>query len=60
MVEDLLHPLPPLYLTDCTRLGSTMPTGTGTSSGWQELLLGDYEITSSLEREHLVRVLIFL
>jgi hypothetical protein len=30
------------------------------SSDWQELLLGDYEINSSLEWEHLVRVLIFL
>lgn len=27
---------------------------------WRELLLGDYEISSALEWEHLVRVLIFL
>ena len=45
--------------TDCTLSGSTMSTRTGTSSDWQELLLGDYEISSRLEWEHLVRVLIF-
>ena len=33
---------------------------TSTSSDWQELLLGDYEVSSSVEWEHLVRVLIFL
>jgi hypothetical protein len=37
-----------------------MSTHMDTSSEWQELLLGDYEINSSLEWEHLVRVLIFL
>lgn len=47
--------------TDCTHCGSIMSTRTGTSSSdWQELLLGDYEISSPLEWEHLVRVLIFL
>ena len=37
-----------------------MSTRRGTSSDWQELLLGDYEINSPLEWEHLVWVLIFL
>lgn len=46
--------------TDYTHCGSIKSTRTGTSSDWQELLLGDYEITSPLEWEHLVRVLIFL
>jgi hypothetical protein len=31
-----------------------------TSSDWQELLLGDYEINPSMEWEYLDRVLIFL
>lgn len=46
--------------TDRTHSGSIMSTRTGTSSGWRELLLGDYEISSPLEWEHLVRVVIFL
>lgn len=46
--------------TDCSHCGSIMSTRTGTSSDWQELLLGDYEISSPLEWKHLVRVLIFL
>lgn len=46
--------------TDCTYSGSIMSTRTSTSSDWQELLLGDYEISSPLEWEHLIRVLIFL
>jgi len=50
----------PSFKTDCTYSGSIMSTCTGTSSDWQELLLGDYEISSPLEWEHLVRVLIFL
>ncbi|KAF7126041.1 hypothetical protein CNMCM5793_002400 [Aspergillus hiratsukae] len=33
---------------------------TAMSTDWRELLLGDYEISSALEWEHLVRVLIFL
>ena len=40
--------------------GSIMSTRTGTSSDWRQLLLGDYEISSPLEWEHLVRVLIIL
>ena len=35
-------------------------THSGTSSDWRELLLGDYEVSSSLEWEHLVGVLIRL
>ena len=46
--------------TDYTYAGSIMSTRTETSPDWQELLLGDYEINSPLEWEHLVRVLIFL
>ena len=46
--------------TDCTHSGSIMSTRTGTSSDWRELLLGDYEISSPLEWEYLVRVVIFL
>ena len=46
--------------TDCTHSSSVMSMRTSTSSDWQELLLGDYEISSPLEWEHLVRVLIFL
>jgi hypothetical protein len=46
--------------TDCTHSGSIMSTRTGTSSHWRELLLGDYEVSSPQEWEHLVRVLIFL
>lgn len=45
---------------DCTRCGSITSARTETSSDWQELLVGDYEISSSLEWEHLIRVLIFL
>ena len=44
--------------TDCTQSVSIMSTRTGTD--WRELLLGDYEINSPLEWEHLVGVLIFL
>ena len=40
--------------------GSITPTRTGTSSDWREILLGDYEVSSLLEWEHLVRVLIGL
>ena len=46
--------------TDCTPSSSIMSTRTGTPSDWRELFLGDYEISSSLEWEHLVRVLISL
>lgn len=46
--------------TDCTPSSSNMPTRTGTPAGWRELFLGDYEISSSLEWEHLVRVIISL
>lgn len=35
-------------------------TPSKTSSGWQELLLGDYEINSALEWDHLVHALINL
>ena len=45
---------------DCMHSGSITPTRTGTSSDWRELLLGDYEVSSLLEWEHLVRVLIGL
>ena len=45
---------------DCTHSGSITSMCTGASSDWQELLLGDYEISSPLEWEHVVRVLIFL
>ena len=48
------------FKTDCTHYGSIVSTCTSTSSNWQELLLGDYEISSPLEWEYLVRVLIFL
>ncbi|KAI4233600.1 MAG: hypothetical protein LQ352_008238, partial [Teloschistes flavicans] len=41
--------------TDCTHLGSAISTRTSTSSDWQEVLLGDYEISSPLEWDHLVR-----
>lgn len=50
----------PSSKTECTHSGSVMSTRTGTSSDWQEVLLGDYEISSSLEWDHLVRVLIYL
>ncbi|KAL8929203.1 MAG: hypothetical protein Q9208_001286 [Pyrenodesmia sp. 3 TL-2023] len=46
--------------TDYTPSSSITSTRTGTPSVWRELLLGDYEISSSLEWEHLVRVLISL
>lgn len=46
--------------TDGTHSGSIMSTRTGTSSDWRELHLGDYQISSSLEWKHLVRVLILL
>lgn len=46
--------------TDYTPSSSIMSTRTGTPFVWRELLLGDYEISSSLEWEHLVRVLISL
>lgn len=46
--------------TDCMHSGSIMSTRTGTSSDWRQLLLGDYEISSPLEWEHLVRILIIL
>ena len=46
--------------TDCTHSSSITPTRTSTLPGWRELLLGDYEIDSPLEWEHLVRVLIML
>lgn len=45
---------------DYTPSSSIMSTRTGTPSVWRELFLGDYEISSSLEWEHLVRVLISL
>lgn len=45
---------------DWTPSSSIMSTRTGTPSDWRELFLGDYEISSSLEWEHLVRVLISL
>lgn len=40
--------------------GSVEPTTPGILSDWRELLLGDYEISSKQEWEHLVRVLILL
>ena len=46
--------------TDCTHSRSSTSTRTGTLPGWRELFLGDYEINSPLEWEHLVRVLILL
>ena len=46
--------------TDCMHSGPITPTRTSTSSYWRELLLGDYEVSSPLEWEHLVRVLIGL
>ncbi|RHZ64858.1 hypothetical protein CDV55_102527 [Aspergillus turcosus] len=42
-------------LAACTHAGAAAGT-----PDWRELLLGDYEISSALEWEHLVRVLIFL
>lgn len=45
---------------DCMHSGSITSTRTSTLPGWRELLLGDYEINSPLEWEHLVRVLILL
>ena len=46
--------------TDSMHSSSTTSTRTSTLPGWRELLLGDYEINSPLEWEHLVRVLILL
>lgn len=39
---------------------SVTATSSNTSSNWRGLLVGDYEISSSLEWEYLVRLLIFL
>jgi hypothetical protein len=39
---------------------SIKSASTGMLSDWRELLLGDYEVSSRLEWEHLVRVLILL
>lgn len=39
---------------------SATATRSNTSSNWRGLLVGDYEISSSLEFEYLVRLLIFL
>lgn len=49
-------------LTDTTQSCSisVISSETRTPPDWQRLLLGDYEISSPLEWEHLVRVLIFL
>ena len=49
-------------LTDTTQpcSVSVMSSETRPPPLWQQLLLGDYEISSPLEWEHLVRVLIFL
>ncbi|GAB7349564.1 hypothetical protein MBLNU459_g0259t1 [Dothideomycetes sp. NU459] len=44
----------------CTNSSSIVTTNSDTSSDWRELLLGDYEISSALEWENLVRILIFL
>lgn len=46
--------------TDCTHSGSILPTRADMSSDWRGLLVGDYEISSPLEWEHVVRVLICL
>lgn len=46
--------------TDCMHSGSMTSTRTSTSLDWRELLLGNYEVSSPLEWEHLVRVLIGL
>ncbi|EER24919.1 Fungal Zn binuclear cluster domain containing protein [Coccidioides posadasii C735 delta SOWgp] len=46
--------------TDYRHSGQIVSTRTRTSSDWRKLLLGDYEISSPLEWEHLVRVLILL
>ncbi|KAL9622289.1 MAG: hypothetical protein Q9160_003300 [Pyrenula sp. 1 TL-2023] len=45
---------------DYTQPSPITSAGPGTSPDWQELLLGDYEISSPLEWERLVRVLISL
>ncbi|GIK02314.1 hypothetical protein Aspvir_006363 [Aspergillus viridinutans] len=45
-----------LDLAACTHAGAVAAT----STDWRKLLLGDYEISSPLEWEHLVRVLVFL
>ncbi|KAL9609844.1 MAG: hypothetical protein Q9167_005411 [Letrouitia subvulpina] len=45
---------------NCRHTSSIMLVRTGTSSDWQELLVGNYEINSSLEWEHVVRLLLFL
>ncbi len=58
--RDLAESAPSSSQTDCTHSDSIMSTRTSTSPDWRELLLGDYEISSPLEWEHLVRVLIFL
>ncbi|KAL8772496.1 MAG: hypothetical protein Q9194_004601 [Teloschistes cf. exilis] len=50
----------PSSKTDCTHSGSVMSMRIGTCSHWQEVLSGDYEISSPLEWDHLVRVLIHL
>ena len=50
----------PSSKTDSTHSSSITSMCTGASSDWQVLLLGDYEISSLLEWEHVVRVLIFL
>jgi hypothetical protein len=39
-------------------LATSASTPSRTSSGWRELFLGDYEINSALEWDHLVRALI--
>lgn len=49
-----------LSKTEHTNCDSTMSTSRGKSSDWRELLFGDYEISSPLEWDHLVRVLIIL
>lgn len=58
--HDLATPALSPPRTDCTHSSSINSTRTSTLLGWRELLLGDYEINSPVEWEHLVRVLILL
>ena len=58
--HDLATPALSPPRTNCTNSSSITSTRTSTLPGWRELLLGDYEINSPLEWEHLVRVLILL
>ncbi|KAI8623348.1 fungal Zn binuclear cluster domain-containing protein [Xylariaceae sp. FL1651] len=48
----------PVRLGSCS--GSITPTRTGASRDWQELLFGDYEISSITEWNHVVGIIVLL